>query len=247
MGFYEDISDRYDRITNTSARSRGAQAFVRALMERYRIQSALDAACGNGVFAIPLAQMGTRVLASDISPAMIEQGRHRADVARVNIDWLVSPMENLDEHPAGPFDAILCMGNSLPHLLDEARLRRCFNGFAQKLSPGAPAVLALLNYRKTLKEKERIVGIDRDGDTHYIRFYDFLPDMLQFNVLEITYTPERVTHRMNSTMLRPWTLGQLRDALANAGFDDVQAYGSLEFEPLDENRHDTIMLVASRS
>jgi glycine/sarcosine N-methyltransferase len=247
MGFYEELAQSYDVMTDTPGRLQGAQEFIHRLLDGRRITRALDAACGTGLFSLPLAAMGVDVVASDASPAMIEQALKRSGSRwNLNIKWVVSPMEQLRSAVTGTFDAILCMGNSLPHLLEHNQLMQTLEGFAALLAPGGIAVLALLNYDRVLRRHERIIGIHRAGGVEYVRFYDFVDDLLRFNVLEIVENAGRFEHRLHSTTLRPWRRQELVEALNNAGMKNVETFGGMRFVPLDDENHETIMLLARK-
>ncbi|KAL3898853.1 MAG: hypothetical protein SGPRY_012758, partial [Prymnesium sp.] len=56
-----------------------------------------DAGCGVGSLAIPLAQRGAKVSASDISAAMAEEGRTRASAMGVeNVEFSTSDLESIE-------------------------------------------------------------------------------------------------------------------------------------------------------
>lgn len=61
-------------------------------------QSVLDVAAGAGNVAIPAAATGARVIASDLTPELLEQGKADADAQGVHLDWQVADAEHL------PFD-----------------------------------------------------------------------------------------------------------------------------------------------
>jgi ubiquinone/menaquinone biosynthesis C-methylase UbiE len=61
-------------------------------------QEVLDVAAGNGNLAILAAEEGASVVASDITPAMLELGRERAAADGVDIEWVEADAEAL------PFD-----------------------------------------------------------------------------------------------------------------------------------------------
>jgi SAM-dependent methyltransferase len=70
----------------------------------------LDVAAGSGNVAIPAARTGARVVASDLTPALLEAGRRRADVAGVQLDWEEGDAEALP-YQDGQFDTVLsCVG-----------------------------------------------------------------------------------------------------------------------------------------
>jgi SAM-dependent methyltransferase len=61
-------------------------------------QDVLDVAAGDGNFAIAATRMGARVVASDLSPRMVERGRERSGREGLEIDWIEADVEEL------PFD-----------------------------------------------------------------------------------------------------------------------------------------------
>jgi SAM-dependent methyltransferase len=54
-----------------------------------------DVAAGNGNFAIPAARRGARVIASDLTPNMIELGRARTETKRLTVEWQAADAEQL--------------------------------------------------------------------------------------------------------------------------------------------------------
>lgn len=70
----------------------------------------LDVAAGTGNASIPAAATGARVVASDLSPELLERGRRIADERGVNLDWKEANAEALP-FGDGEFDAVLsCIG-----------------------------------------------------------------------------------------------------------------------------------------
>ncbi|WP_102145145.1 methyltransferase domain-containing protein [Mycobacterium hubeiense] len=70
----------------------------------------LDVAAGTGNAAIPAAAAGASVVASDLCPELLEQGRRLADERGVTLDWNEANAEALP-FGDGEFDAVLsCIG-----------------------------------------------------------------------------------------------------------------------------------------
>ena len=255
MDFYDEIAEQYDQVTGAAGRRERAEGFVRELAARQQtrgqpIRAALDVACGNGLYAILLAQMGARAVGADISLAMLDQARRSAQAQGAHVEWVLAAMQDLawalPPGERGPFDAVLCMGNSIPHLMSDAELDLAIGGFLERLNEGGIVVLQLLNYARVPARQERIVGITRHGDKEYVRFYDFLPGHLRFNILEIDWSGPSPSHRLHSTELRPYTAADLRQALTRHGCGSGELFGNLEFTPFDEDRDETVMLVGRR-
>lgn len=70
-------------------------------------QEVLDVAAGDGNFALACAFEGASVIASDISPGMVERGRARSEEEGYDIEWLEADAEDL------PFedDRFECVGS----------------------------------------------------------------------------------------------------------------------------------------
>jgi len=249
MNFFDNIADSYDELTGAADRRVAAGRFVTELTRRFDITSAVDAACGAGLFAIELARNGLEVVAGDISAGMLKEAPHNAAAAGIDTDlctWIQAPMQELGDRISGARDAVVCMGNSIPHLLTDDDLSRTFAGFAAMLTGGGVAVIHLLNYDRVLSEKDRIVGITRAGSKEFVRFYDFDGDLVGFNILEIQWADDgRCSHNLFTTPLRPYRRDELVDALAKAGFENIETFGDLRFNPFDSETSDTLLLTTT--
>jgi ubiquinone/menaquinone biosynthesis C-methylase UbiE len=68
-------------------------------------QEVLDVAAGDGNFAIACAREGASVVASDLSPGMVERGRARAQADGYDIEWVEADAEALP-FGDGEFDVV---------------------------------------------------------------------------------------------------------------------------------------------
>lgn len=244
MGFYEDIAEQYDQITGQAVRAAPAEAFLKELRRRHPFATALDVACGTGLHVEILARMGVAATGADISPAMLDKARQRFAAAGVDAPLIAAPMQEIASRAEGPFDLVLCLGNSLPHLLENADLDAALTGFAELLADDGLLVLQLLNYSRVLARAERVVGITRRDETQYVRFYDFLAGLVRLNLLEIAWDGESCKHEITSTLLRPYAAEELTAALRRAGFDEPRLLTGMDFHPFDERESDTLMVLA---
>jgi SAM-dependent methyltransferase len=66
----------------------------------------LDVASGTGNAAIPAAQLGARVTASDLTPALLEAGRARPDAQGLDMEWVEADAERLPFEDAA-YDVVM--------------------------------------------------------------------------------------------------------------------------------------------
>ena len=73
-------------------------------------QRVLDVAAGSGNAAIPAARRGARVVASDLTPELLETGRASAEAEGLELEWRQADAEALP-FDDGSFDAVIsCVG-----------------------------------------------------------------------------------------------------------------------------------------
>ena len=70
----------------------------------------LDVAAGTGNSSIPAAELGASVVASDLTPELLDAGRARAESAALDLEWVEADAEKLP-FPDGDFDVVMsCIG-----------------------------------------------------------------------------------------------------------------------------------------
>ncbi|HTT07846.1 MAG TPA: class I SAM-dependent methyltransferase [Gammaproteobacteria bacterium] len=152
--FYDDLAPYYDLIFENWDASMSRQG---AVLE-HLIQSELgaegsgapprilDAACGIGTQALPLALRGFRVTARDLSPGAIARLRREAEVREVVIDADVADMRFVAANVSGPFDVVLAFDNSIPHLTSDSDISVALREFRKILRPGGLCLLSVRDY-----------------------------------------------------------------------------------------------------
>lgn len=246
MNFYDDIAGQYDQIVDQSDREASAREFAAWLVAAHRVTSGMEVACGTGLYARAMAELGVHVVASDISQPMLDQAIALSPVTIPPVRWLCASMQDAPRLAPGPYDALWCMGNSLPHLLTDDDLQASLAGFRDVLTPGGVLAVQLLNYDGVLAQRERVVGAVRLGDREYVRFYDFGPGLVMFNILELHWQAGKCSHRLHQTTLRPWRSGELQAALQAAGFAKVELLSGQDRSPFDLKASPTLLCIATR-
>jgi SAM-dependent methyltransferase len=95
----------------------------------------VELAVGNGRVAVPVAKgIGKKLIGLDISPAMLEQARQRADAEGVELELHEADMRDFEL--GEPAALIYCPFRALLHLPTWADKRRVFEQVAANLRPG---------------------------------------------------------------------------------------------------------------
>lgn len=246
VGFYEALADDYDAMIRFPERLDICRPVADSLVTRFGIATAVDAGCGTGLYAIAMALAGVTVTGIDPSPAMVARAeQHGRDVGAA-IRWRVGGLADLPGLAAHQ-DAVVCLGNTLPHLRTPQTLESGLRGCAACLRPGGVAIFELVNIPRLRELGERIVGIRRSGNREFLRFYDFDGPEVVFNLLRIDWEEKQPSHTLQSTRLRIYSPQELDAALRRAGFDTVRFHGSLAWTPFNPEESPNLVVVAHRS
>jgi SAM-dependent methyltransferase len=262
VALYDDFSADYDRFVDWEGRLAGEMPFIERQLQAVNARRVLDAACGTGRHAVALAERGYEVVGADLSGGMIERAREHAAERQLargggqnggNPTFEVAGFGELRSRVGDGFDAVLCLGNSLPHALTPAALRAALSDFAACLHPGGLLLVQNRNFDGVLADGERWMGPEshREGDSEwlFLRFYDFAPNgLLTFNV--VTLRREGAsgwTQRVTSTRLWPQTQSELKEALSAAKFGAVTWFGDLQGSSFDAASAPNLVLTARRA
>jgi len=249
---YDPFSADYDRFVNWKGRLAYELPFIKRQLTASGARRVLDTACGTGMHAIALVQRGYDVTGADLSVGMIERARDNAAAVGSEARFVVAGFGELTERVGDGFDALLCLGNSLPHVLTADALRETLTDFAAGLRPGGLLFIQNRNFDAVMTSRARWMPpqAHREGSREwlFIRFYDFNPDgTLAFNIL--TLRRDEVgewTQQIEATTLRPLLHAELLDAVAAAGFSDAACYGDMQGAPFDPENSGNLIAVAKK-
>jgi len=249
--FYDRLAIFFDVMTDWQGRLAYEMPFLQRLLGQAG-RRVLDAACGTGWHAMALAKAGYDVTGADISPVMIARARDNAQSQGATAVFTVAAFQDLPAAAGTGFDALLCLGNSLVHVLGEDDLRRSLSAMATCLRPGGLLVVHNLNYDKRMVEKPRWFQVSSgamDGqETLVWRFADYGDDgLIMFNIAVFQKAADgRWSLQVQSTPQRPWQSSELAGFVREAGFADVHFYGNLAGEPYTAGASGDLVLTARR-
>lgn len=249
---YDELSEDYDRFVNWPARLAAELPWLEEQLQQLGAQRVLDVACGTGQHAIALAQRGYQMAGADLSPAMIMRARDNAAATGLTIEFLpIGFGELASAFGVDRFDALLCLGNSLPHLLTASELQLALQDFAAVLRPGGLLVLQNRNFDLVMAQKMRWMEPQsyRQGEREwlFLRFYDFDPDgLITFNMATLRRAGDSWEQHISATRLRPLLQSDLAQALTAGGFAVPAWYGNMAGVPFDPDSSGNLVVTARR-
>ena len=250
--FYDALAPMFDVMTDWDARLAAEGPFLKSVLEDAGARRVLDAACGSGGHALWLARQGYEVAGADVSPVMIALAQQKAAADGIGVPFVVSDLANL--HTSTIYDAVLCLGNSLPHLLTQDDLVAALRGMAGVLRPGGVLVLQNLNYDLRWQGQPRwfmAQGGVLDGQEVLVwRFadYDAPAGRIAFHIALFRKDAPNWKVEVHTTPHRPLFRADLLVALTEAGFSEPRAYGRMAQpdEAFDLSRSGDLVVVAQK-
>ncbi len=248
--FYNRLAEVFDVMTDWESRLAYEMPFLKRTLESHSARTVLDTACGTGWHSISLAKEGYTAVGCDASPAMIERARVNALRSGVRVRFEVADFTRLGSFSEG-FDAILCLGNSLPHLLSQDELTDAFHQMRARLTRGGVLILHDLNYDLRLKTRPRFFSANGSADTLVWRFADYGSEFITFHTALFERSQAGQGRgaswsvRVNSTLQRPLLARDLDGALRQAGFGNIQHYGGLDGSAFDIDKSGDLVIIAS--
>ena len=235
--FFHGVSlDLWRKAIPPEQTKREADFLVKAL-ECEAGSHLLDVPCGNGRLSFELAVRGYRVTGVDISEEFIQEARSRlsppTDVGGTDslprVEFALGDMRTVDDFiGAAIYDGAYCFGNSFG-FLQYSDMESFLNGVARALKPGARFVV------ETGMAAESILTKFEAEASHQIE--DILVIIKeQYRAEESCIDTEYVFQRngeVESRKAKHWiyTVAEIRRMLERAGFEVLNVYGSLKFEP----------------
>ncbi len=227
--FYASWAEHYDEVFPVGPKA----SFV---SQRFPLPARLlDLGCATGGVAFALAERGYGVHGVELEPTLLARARARLGAQpAVGLSFALGDMLALSA-PERPFDGVICLGNTLVHLLDRAQRVAALRAMAAQVVRTGRLVLQIVNYDRVLARSVDSLPLIETGALRFERRYlEITPERLIFEAqLRLGGSDTALTVRQP---LAPLTRVQLDAELRLAGWHAVDWFGGYHARPwsLDE-------------
>ncbi len=222
--FNREAMDLWDAAI-TNQRTAAEADFIERALRVHPPAKLLDVPCGTGRLALPLASRGYQVTGVDFSAECIRRARARSRERQLSVTWDRRDMRHLPWKRE--FGGAFCFGNSFGYFENEGH-RTFLQAVAKVLKPGARFLLDTTSAEAifpTFQERTRM----RVGKFLFLEENRYVPLEGRIYTKYTFVRGGNANTRIGSQ--RIFALSEIRHLLEEAGFEEVQAYGSLKREP----------------
>jgi len=250
MSSFDEIALAYDNSIDWDARLKREMPFLLESLQKSGGSHVLDMACGTGRHSVELAAHGMKVIGFDSSQTMIGFAKNLAQEREVTIDFHVADMMDFCSSVDGPFDEVLCLGNSLALLPTVKDVKRVLTNVQSVLRPGGFFIVQVLNFQEILSTGFRFFPI-KGGVTHnnedviFSRFYEH-GESSYSTLVACSFVKQDhnwVTSFSTQSVLHT-DLELMRDVLASAGFSELEFFSDYSQSPFHPTSSRNIIVMA---
>lgn len=223
-----DRADIYDLFENEERFNAYKRHWERVLRNT-GVRSFLDVSIGSGCVTLPLAELGIEVSGSDLSGAMLDNCRKKAERLGYRLNLHRSDFRDLQCWSGQKFDCVASTGNSLPYV-SNGEVLDVLSRMDALVAEGGYLYLDTRNWDRILRERQRFYLYNPffDGETrvNLVQAWDYAADgSMTFNLL---YTFERDNRIFQKEIFEehyhPLPRRLLLEQLAKLGYRDGQQF-----------------------
>ncbi len=179
--------------------------------------TAVDLGAGCGFQSIPLAESGFNVIAVDMNRSLLAQLKKNA--GRLPIVAIEDDLLNFRVHAPPTVELIVCMGDTLTHLVSSAQVEKMIGQAFRALAENGRLILHFRDFTRELTGLQRFIPVGSDSRRIFTCFLEYEKDTVK--VHDIVYEKSAGRWALKKSFFRKlricprWT----EHCLQKAGFD----------------------------
>lgn len=222
--FYQSIAKVYDHIFPQNLKQR---TFIENIRPLKTSDAILDVGCATGNLTALLAERSQGVIGLDLDHDLLLEAKEK----HPSITFKEMNMLEI-WHLNTSFDLVVSFGNTLVHLPSLESIETFFHEVYRTLKPGGHFMVQIINYDRILDQViDHLPTIDNET-IKFVRKYEIEGNHVSFITdLTIKETGQNIHNRIPLLAIRKL---DILTRLEAAGFVDIEFYGDLNGNPLDQ-------------
>ncbi|MCF2137357.1 MAG: class I SAM-dependent methyltransferase [Candidatus Thorarchaeota archaeon] len=253
MTSFDELAIAYDRAINWTQRLDREIPFILSHLSKTRPRRILDLACGSGQHLIALASHGCTGIGVDNSMAMIQIARELAEEKHANVQFLFGDIQEVSQMVEGPFDLVLCVGNSLALLPGHDIIAETVRAVRELLTEQGKLIIQVLNFEEIRETGFRFFPLKeghlRDGRrVVFGRFFDHDSNLARSTLVMSSLIEQNGEWDATVATQQVVNLdkGILQRILLGEGFQTIELFSGYNRKPFDPHANRNIVAVASK-
>lgn len=241
---FADIAADYDKMFPRDFQEDGRM--LARLFKGHEIRTVLDCACGTGAHAAMLSREGYEVTGSDFSEAMLALAAQRRDLEGFEATFVRAAWGDLPRVIDSRFDAVICIGNSLPLAGGDSEVESALAGMYRMVADGGVLIIQNRNMDRMLLERPSAILNDAGESGAYTLFiFEYSGEMVTYKIFYLETGPEHAANYGEFPM-NMLSRSKLEKMLGNIGVSSWSVYGDSRLSRFSPSRSPRLLLVAER-
>ncbi len=247
---YDLLAPFYNSVNSEIDYSEWCDFYEEIIKREYKIgkpELVLDLGCGTGKMTLELARRGYDMTGIDYSVEMLNIARSEAEKLGFSerILWLCQDMCDFELY--GTVDVAVSCLDSINHITDPKLLKKCFELTHNYLVPDGLFIFDINGKNKfeTVYSDNSYVIEEENSFCVWQNYYNEKSRICDFYITVFDECSDGRYERYDEVQReRMYTIRQMKNALTDAGFEFVGAYGDFEFR--DAADSDDRIYIAAR-
>lgn len=189
----------------------------------------LDLCCGPGRHAVLLAKRGLQVTGVDRTPFLLEKAKERGRREQAKIEWVLADMRDFIRPQA--YDLVLNMFTSFGYFDDKDDDLAVLQNIYQSLKPNGICLIDVMGKERLARVFQAASAIDMPDGSLLVQRHEVFDAWSRIrNEWILIKDGQAHSFKFHHTL---YSGQELKDRLAQAGFEKVQLYGDLDGNPYD--------------
>ncbi|NLW92554.1 MAG: class I SAM-dependent methyltransferase [Syntrophomonadaceae bacterium] len=243
---YAEWAQTYDKFGSMAEIYESEKQFLKKMIAKYSIKSALDCACGTGPHLYFLAEQGINACGSDYSEAMLTVCKKNLSRYGVDIRLKAADFRYLESAWSESFDAVFCMRQSIAHLHTQEDIITAFKSMRSRLNERGILVMTQGTTHITLQDRFRFELVENNKNFSRVSVRDVCDGFQTYNYLDIYHNNKQDDMIIYSVHLKIILDDDYRRLLSEAGFSNIHIFGGFDMKAYDKEKSWRLIVVAEK-